>query len=215
MTTKADLFDQVDQYAHRVIDVALKESFLTDAQNRIAKDLRALEMRLNTLINDTRRPDPSTGAYTLPDDFIEARYLYSRGNPYYPIQAASGQGFIDAIGQSGAPRVYAIIGMELNIQPIPKEGSVFGLEYYARPPDLVDDTDTHPLLGSAPDLYRYAMLREYYTWARNAEMFSQADQKYLNLVNEINTADERRRYGQAPAVATDSPYGLHSSNGGM
>ena len=218
ITDKQTLIAAVESYMHRddASTGGQMDTWLQIAESRINERVRAALMEVDTRLDDADRP--AGAAYVLPDDFIEMRFValvdVCELRPFGAIELAQ------FVRQTGAPVGYYLSaqggGWEMTVAPTAPEGSEIFLLYYAKPAALAADIDTNALLTAHPDLYLYGVLREGYTWERNADMFANADGKFNDLVEKINTIDERRRFGPSISVGSNTSYGAYTgTNGGM
>jgi len=222
ITNKLTLINAVESYMHRT-DLSTgnqMETWLQLAEGRINERVRAVTMLSDTSLFDADRVSAGSPAYNLPDDYLE---MIAVTAPGYGLNPAAAIEFKQAQQLSGSPTSYILFyrnatGNAIQLAPAPPEGFGFSVAYYAKPTPMAGggDTAVSELLLEQPDLYLYGMLREGYTWARNAEMYANADGKFNELVEQINRIDERRRYGPSISVGNNQDFGAWgASNGGM
>lgn len=134
----------------------------------------------------------SNGLLTLPDDFAAARrveaYPYGPLAPVTPDYAAAQY----PSGGGGIPRYYTIQGSTLTTYPY-YTGDVT-LDYYAKIPALSNTSPTNWLLSSHPDLYFFWVLCEAYAFIKDAETALVWNQRGAVTADEINAADQAKRY---------------------
>ena len=215
ITDKQTLIAAVESYMHRddASTGGQMDTWLQIAEARINERVRALQTEvLAELVAD------GDTQFDLPEDFMEARVFFNLGgDEIKPVGWLELRQFTQLnAGMVGAPSAYVITGSYIYVAPTPAAGTELRLLYHAKPAALAADIDTNVLLTAHPDLYLYGVLREGYTWERNADMFANADGKFNDLVEKINAIDERRRFGPGISVGSNTSYGAFTgSNGGM
>jgi len=215
ITDKQSLIAAVESYMHRN-DASTgnqMDTWLQIAESRIKERVRAFENREASTRDQSHRTP--AGGYSLPDDFNEI--LWVEGFDGSPISPASRIQYGQAVAMGGSrPLVYVIGRDNMTLAPNPPDDYSFRLVYWSTATPLVGDTDTNVLLPVYPDLYLYGVLREGYTWERNADMFANADGKFNDLVEKINATGERERYGPSISVGSNTNFGAFTgTNGGM
>ena len=101
----------------------------------------------------------STTSITLPNDFLEIRFVYANTSPRQPLRLAPPGWSFDAYDtNSGWPDVYSILLQTMTVYPA-TEASVT-IVYYTRIPALGEGRQTNWLLRDHPQIYLYASLLE-------------------------------------------------------
>jgi hypothetical protein len=113
---------------------------------------------------------PSSGAATLPADYLMWRRVTWTGSPRVELQYVH-PSYLQAAypsSPSGPPRIFTIEGATLKVRPL--DTTALELDYFQKIPALSDNTTTNWLLAAHPDLYLFGSLVE-------AEMFGVNDER--------------------------------------
>lgn len=134
----------------------------------------------------------------LPARFVQAeRVAWITGGHRIVLQSLPTEAFAVYEGQAGHPAYYSIRGNTLLVAPASQPVE---LVYFARPPLLAADGDTHAVLDAYPSVYLYALLAQVGEWLRDDAMVSQ----YLPLMvaarKDAQDADDDARRGGTPLV---------------
>lgn len=191
-----DLMDNAD-YSQQAIDRALRK-----AEAEFNRTLRTPEM-------ETRAPLQITSELTtLPNDFLELRYVFQEGSPDQPLNSMSPSGLLASFnGVSGAPRAYAIEGNELRVGPV--GNTALEMVYYRPLNPLSDAVPSNWLLKKHPDLYVAGVMYHLARRERDADGMAQAAQEVVALTDAIRGAANRSRWGSAPLT----PAGVRQMRG--
>jgi hypothetical protein len=131
---------------------AQADIFIEQAMSRIQRTLRIPPMERQETITAN---DVNPGLITLPDDFLNIKYLFTTTGMLQYRDLAT---FIMIAPTVGIPAYYTRIQGGLNLKPFPPEGYTVNMIYYGEIPDLVTDTDENFLTIIAADLLIYAAL---------------------------------------------------------
>ena len=209
MTTRAELLDSVEAYAHRNDFSSLFGVFLNFVEARIAEGLRTSEMVFFSEI-DTSVVSPVQGNdYALPDDFLEMKDVTVNisGGRVASLRAVGTDESARAsqVTQGGVPSLYQIQDGLITLRPGPN-GRVINLTYWGRLAALVNDTDTNSILDRYPALYNYGCLLEVWDWAQNTEERDKAAQRFGSEIKAINDMSWRQEFGTAPVASSGNNY---------
>ena len=169
-------------------------TFLQLAQDRIFRDTRASENLINAALV------PTSTLLDLPLDYIDTRELsYMNGSRRVVLRSVGRHVFGRPASQTGLPTVYSVVGRQVEVAPktLPAE---FSLWYWQKLPQLVADTDTNIILTTYPYLYLYGLLIEGNVFIQDLQALELATGAYSTEVGQVNGAESRRRFGEAPIV---------------
>jgi hypothetical protein len=132
----------------------------------------------------------------LPFDFIEMRHLAAGRHDLEYVTAQQLNQMALKYGPSGRLRWYTILDNQIELYPVPNEDSeqVLTMHYFAKLPQLVEDSDTNRVLIAFPQLYIYAMMLE-----SAAFRVDQGDQAIYSalwgaFVQELNAKQQAGRF---------------------
>lgn len=178
-TLKADIADATDRSdtsAHIARWVRLTEA-------AIARDLRVHEMEAYAQLPVVQ------GQAALPDNALDLLNIEYGARDLQPLARNALDGMPD---RSGQPTGYALQGAQLLLYPSPSNG-VLEVRFRARPNALVEDTDTHPLLSTYPDIYLAAALHHAFAHYFEPERAASQLATYKLAVADANRASRKRR----------------------
>jgi hypothetical protein len=155
-----------------------------------------LELRCRQMVAQTSLT-PSSGAVTLPTDFVGVRRVVEKTSPrrvlsYISPEAADEQ--FDA-NVTGFANCYTIIGSSL--KTFPQATSDIELTYYQEIPALSDSNTSNWLLAKYPNLYLEAGMREFYRWAKDDNELAKSNTLVTAYIEMLNMAGNVETYGQA------------------
>lgn len=192
ISTYADLIDEVRDmmddaaYDQRVIDRAIRKSEAT-----FNRELRVPEMETRIIITVTGE------LTTLPDDFLQMRTIFHEGNPDRLLSSMSPAALVRGYGgMAGEACAYAIEGLTLRVAPFGP--ATLEMSYYAALPQLSDDRVSNWLLRLHPDLYVSGVLYHLARRERDSEGMAMALNEVTQLLESINKAGQRNRWGASP-----------------
>ncbi len=141
----------------------------TDLTSRIPEFITLAEARIGRRLRSRGVEDRSTTAmvsgqeyYSLPTDFLEARNVQINTNPVNVLKYRSPQQMDREYPSTstGVPKVFTIIGEEIQLKPIPNSTDTLEIAYFKRLSALSDSNTTNWLTTNAPDLLLYGSLIE-------------------------------------------------------
>lgn len=183
-----DLMDDVD-YPQTAIDRALRK-----AEAEFNRTLRTPDMETRSVIT------VASELTQLPSDFLELRYIFSEGSPDTPLKSMSPAGMLSTYsGVTGTPEAYTIEAGNLRIGPV--GNATVEMVYYRPLPPLSDAQVSNWLLSKHPDLYVAAVM--FHLAGRERDTAAQAEraQEMLTLIDRVNGAAQRMRWGAAPLMS--------------
>lgn len=195
----------ISSYSELVTEIRDMMDDADYSQEAIDRALRKAEAEFNRTL---RTPDMETRAVftivgeltTLPDDFLEMRFIFVEGMPDQPLASMSPAGMLSTYyGRSGCPVAYTIEGGSLRVGPV--GNAAVEMVYYQRIPALSDAQVSNWLLRKHPDLYVAGVMYHLARRERDAEGQAQAAQEVAALTDAIRTDALKRRWGAAPLVA--------------
>ena len=151
-------------------------------------DLRVLEMQATTTLT------ASSEVTNLPDDFLSVESLYTdTGSVRTNLTPITEQSQATGHDRSGRPYYYAIHDLELTLMPVPDGEYDLTLRYYARLPDLENDTDTSAAMSRYRQVFFYNALAHAAVWAKDAEMAQLYNSAYTSALSRTNKRDIKDR----------------------
>lgn len=191
-----EIKELVTFYMHRTDLEPVMPQFFELARERISKDARLIAMETDLHLDFTGSP------IAVPVDFLEFRSV--RANVTGGIRAlkVATKNHLDTVQDiSGRqPSFYALSGGKLEIAPGQNNGSI-DLTYYARPAELIDDSDTNSVLDDWPSLYLYAVLTYANNSVQDTETEQISQQQYELELSKANESDDNARYsGDSPTM---------------
>lgn len=153
------------------------------------------------------RADPdiaiSSEFTTLPSDFMGVRALYLSGTTCGPLEFAEPEKIVERKmlypTMDGDPRVYSVVGTELQLWPW-NGGSYAGeLTYWQRFASLSNTTTTNWLLSEHPDIYLYGALLQAAPYLRDDARLNVWGAIAETAISDLIAADKIARF--APQLA--------------
>ena len=152
-----ELVEEVRSYLYNRKDLtAIIPQFITFGENTIFRRLRcrANEKSFTTTLTENF-------GFTLPDDFIEMKYLLVEGRPMTRISDIEYHDLLNSDNAAGLPSRFARVVNDIKIwRQADSEYDVEMIYWNDQAGDMVNDEDSTPVLLFAPDLYLYAALIE-------------------------------------------------------
>jgi hypothetical protein len=183
--------------SHRTDKASEVPSFIRRAEDRIAREVRAVEMLRFLELTEAERLVAYSPAYRLPLTFLEDRTV--------SLRQTAQEGFEDftqrplekvtasdlwTVRSNGAVRWYALKGDDtsaiIEFRGNPAEDSIFDIEYFAKPARLVNPTDTNRLLENHEALYLSATLFELFRNVQDLELAQGQLDVYTDAKNTVN-----------------------------
>jgi hypothetical protein len=219
MSTLGRLKVSVDSWLTRD-DVAVANSdfpeILLVAESELARRLRLAVQEATTTLNFTGRSVP------LPTNFLEARTPFidsTQPRMEYMTPAAIRESNQWIAGRTGAfytleglnsTPISAAAGMQMTIAGPASVTTplTVTINYWARLPALVADTDTNWLLANHYDVYLYAVLRAAAEWIQENELEDRYRANLDRVIGEQILHENRKRYGAMSKAQTNNPRGI-------
>lgn len=191
-----DLLDDAD-YSQAAIDRALRK-----AEATFNRELRTPEMETRALLMVTGELNP------LPVDFLAMRTLFFEGTPDRILKSMSPASIVSTYGgYSGVPCAYSIEGRMIRVVPV--GDATLEMAYYARLTPLSDAAVSNWLLDRHPDLYIAGAMYHLAYRERDTDGAALAARQVAELLQSINQAGMRNRWGASPIV----PQGMMQVRG--
>jgi len=96
---------------------------------------------------------------------------------------------------TGKPRVYTIIGDEIQAKPAADSSYTSEAVYYSRYAYLSADADTNNLLVDHPEIYLYGSCMQASAFMQNDDRIPIWSSLYQQAVTDLNDADKKRKIG--------------------
>lgn len=184
-----DLSDDAD-YRQDVIDRALRK-----AEAEFNRTLRTPEMEARVILSVTGE------LTTLPEDFLELRYVFQEGQPDAILRSMAPAGMLSTYyGRSGSPEAYTIEGRSIRVGPV--GNATLEMLYYQAIMQLSDGQVSNWLLRKHPDLYVAGAMYHLASRERDSDGVNKWSQEVSALTNAIQNAAARNRWGSAPLTPT-------------
>ena len=166
--------------------------FIIGAEQRFNENLRVAEME------QTASLTLSSGASSLPADFLEARRATS-GSPAVDLSIVAPDFATETYptNYGGRSRHYTIIGTSL--QTYPSGTGPVSLSYYAKIPALSDSNPSNWLLARAPMLYLYGALIEGAPFMLEDPRLATWTTMFQRGLTDFQNADKSKRWAGARA----------------
>ena len=174
-----DLSDRMDEF------IVLAEAGL----NRALR-VRAMEASLASTAL-------SSGAVTLPSDFLAFKELRYDGSPTHTLEPRPLEWIRSQTDLADSPIYFAVTGSEVVCWP--QSGSIKGT-YYKAIPSLASNSSNW-LLTSHPDLYLFAGLTEIAVYSMDEERAVMWRQRARALLDEIQSSDNANQLNGGPLAA--------------
>jgi len=187
ITTYAELQSSIGSWLHRSDLAAQIPDFIALAESRLSADLDARPMESRATLVCT-----AGNAYAaLPADLLELRRLSVLTDPVRLLQYATpdqiAADFPTAL--SGCPMVFAVIGQEMQLAPLPDSDYTLELSYRQRIPALSDANPANWLLTGFPAAYLYGALCAAQPFVMDDERAATFERLYAQAVSSINSID--------------------------
>jgi hypothetical protein len=187
ITDYASLKTAVSNWLHRTDLDSYVGDFISLAEGRMSADINARPMETRTSLAVT-----SGNAYvTLPTDMLEMSRLIVQTDPIYTLQYRSADQISTEYptSQVGEPRVFCVIGADVQLAPIPDADYTMELTYMQRIPSLSSTNTTNWLITAFPNAYLYAALCAAQPYIANDARLPIFEKLYLDSVKAINSID--------------------------
>lgn len=194
-----DLQASVASWLNRTDLTAVIPDFITLAEERIARDLRARRQVINTSLMTVA----GVQSVTVPIDFLEAENIgISSTTPQAALSVVTPE-IMDrkypAGYQTGQPVVYCYLGNTVQFGPTPDAAYAISLDYYQRL--ALASTTTNWLMTNHPSIYLNACLVEACQYLMDVDKGQIYDARYMKAVDDLQDADDASmRSGSAMRV---------------
>lgn len=182
------------------------EEFITLAEARINRTLRVRGIEDRAITNLISGQE----YYSLPSDFLTARNVQINTNPLRRLKYKTPQqmDFEHPRSDTGIPRIYTIIGNEIQLKPVPNSTDELEIGYFVKLDPLSDTNTTNWLTDNAPDLLLYASLLEAEAFLINDPRIGIWKSGFEQAMNEWNTLDDKARHsGSVLQISTNIQEG--------
>lgn len=194
-----DLQASVAAWLSRTDLTAVIPDFITLAEERIARDLRARRQVISTSLVTVA----GIQSVTVPTDFLEAENIgISSTTPQAALSVVTPE-IMDrkypAGYQTGQPVVYCYLGNTIQFGPTPDAAYTISLDYYQRLALAL--TTTNWLMTNHPSIYLNACLVEGCQYLMDVDKGQVYDTRYMKAVHDLQDADDvAMRSGSAMRV---------------
>lgn len=187
ITDYASLQSTVANWLHRSDLTAQIPDFIALAESKLSCDLDARSMDARTTLATV-----AGNAYlALPSDMLEMRRLVVQTDPAIVLKYATPDQ-ISAdypLSLTGRPSVFAVIGGQAQLAPVPDSAYSIELTYQQRIPALSNSNTTNWLLTGFPNAYLYGALCAAQPYIVNDSRLPIFQALYQEAVQGINGID--------------------------
>lgn len=187
-----ELKEEIRSYLYNRKDLATRiPQFIAFAEKKIFRLLRcrANEKKVSGDLSLDR-----TG-FTLPDDFIEFKFLTVNGKPMTRISEIEYLSKINIDDAAGEPSQFARVINDIKLWRQADSDYNYDFVYwYDQSGDMVLDADTTPILDYAPDLYLYAALIEAMPFLVKDERLGTWQAMFSQAMDEIDHETKESEY---------------------
>jgi hypothetical protein len=189
ITTYSELQAAIADWLNRSDLTARIPDFITLAETRINRDLRAREQQVIATAN------VDTPFFALPGDFLEFKSfrITDTGGNAFELMLATPEQISAALAESSVsntPRFVTIIGDQFQLWPAPDQMYVGSLAYVRKVQALSDAAPTNWLLTDAPDVYLYGALMSAGPFLRDNEALVTFKTLFDEAIEAIRVADK-------------------------
>lgn len=191
ISTYAELKTAVSNWLHRADLSAYLDDFVTIAESRIAREVRAQIQEQRT----TAAASTSSPYINLPSDFIEHRALWVSANPISKLEYLAPEAFFERYpitSITGKPVAYTVIGDEVRLGPSPDSAYTLELWYWKRLTALSSAVNT--LFTNNPDLYLYASLCAALPFLKDDKRVPIWELQFTTTRDHVNNAEKAKCY---------------------
>lgn len=195
----SDLVAAVADWAVRSDVGDVIPDFVTIFEARNNRLLRVRQMETTSELTT------SSGAVSLPTDFLERRSLVWNGNPLQQLEYVQPSMFAASypVLQTGVPCEYTITGSTIQVGDY-DDTQTISLTYYAKIPSLVS-TATNWLMDAHPDMYLAGALVELYAYEKEYDQAQAWRSREDDIRTQIIILDAQSR-----APASIAAYGSYT-----
>ena len=187
ITDYSTLKSALSTWLHRSDLTAQIPDFIALAEARLSADLDARPMEAQATLTATA----GSSTVALPSDMLEMRRLMVNGNPSETLTYATPDAIAEdyPVALSSRPAVFAVIGQNLQLAPVPDADYTLELTYRKRIPALSDTAPTNWLLTNWPNAYLYGALCAAQPYLVNDQRLATFESLYQQAVAGINGID--------------------------
>lgn len=187
ITDYSSLQASVANWLHRADLTAIIPDFITFAEKRLSADLNARPMEAQATLTCTA----GNASLALPTGLLEIRRALVVGDPSQVLNYMTpDQIATDYPGSlSSKPAVFAVIGENMQLAPIPDSDYSIELTYRQAIQALSIGSPTNWLLTAFPNAYLYGSLCEAQPYMVNDERLAVFKTLYREAVDSINAID--------------------------
>lgn len=187
ITDYTSLQSSVANWLHRSDLTAQIPDLIALAEAKLSSDLSARAMETRTSLSVS-----AGNAYVnLPSDMLEMARLTLQTNPVITLKYASADELSAdfPFNVSGRPSVFAVIGGQLQLAPVPDANYNLELVYQQRIPALSNSNPSNWLLSNWPNAYLYGTLTAAQPYIANDARLTTFQALYREAVDGINGID--------------------------
>lgn len=186
--TYSELQTAVASWMHRADLTDRIPEFIALCEARANGHSKSRLMEARTTLTAT-----SGNAYvTLPSDMLEMRRLVvTSSSPLSTLKYVSPDEitFSYPTTQQGVPAVFAVIGSQVQLAPIPDSSYTLEVSYLQKIPALSEANPTNWLLTNFPDVYLYGTLLQAVTYTQDFGQLNTLQTLYRDAVENMNAID--------------------------
>ena len=189
ITTYAELQTSVKSWLHRADLDSIIPDFITLAEARIFREVRARSME--TALSDTI----ASGVIALPTGYIELKYAYVNRSPVKTLKRREARFIYEKYptrSGMGEPRYIAREASNFIFGPYPDSAYTITGVYYKNIGPL--SSSAHALFTDNPDLYLWASLAEAEPYMKNDKRIMLWETKYKAIKDAVNGLAEREDF---------------------
>lgn len=189
LTTYAELQTSVKSWLHRADLDSIIPDFITLAEARIFREVRARSME--TALSDTI----ASGVIALPTGYIELKYAYVNRTPVKTLKRREARFIYEKYptrSGMGEPRYIAREASNFIFGPYPDSAYTITGVYYKNIGPL--SSSAHALFTDNPDLYLWASLAEAEPYMKNDKRIMLWETKYQAIKDAVNGLAEREDF---------------------
>jgi hypothetical protein len=189
--------------------------FVLQAEERIAREVRAREMIVISQLTDANRVTPAEGIYNLPDGFTAERAFYVPGQ--FNSLTKKGLGQLRNLSGGAAVSWYCLrggptLGGQVEFRGVPGVGTVIDLVHFGRLAALTSDAATNALLTNHSALYLQGGLIALHQWSENLELAQVAENLFNVARDAVN--EQVGEYIGGTDIAPSQNLGVLCGGGG-
>jgi hypothetical protein len=199
ITSYSELQAAIGNWLDHSLFAARTPEFIALFEAAANRRLRVREQEASTMLT------PSSGAATLPADYLMWRRVTWTGSPRVELQYVH-PSYLQAAypsSPSDVPRIFTIEGATMKVRPL--DATTLELDYFQKIPALSDSTTTNWLLAAHPDLYLFGALVEAEVFGVNDERAPLWKARRDEIFDEIEKLSNKSRGAGAMRVMGVTP----------